>query len=124
MTAEVPPSHEPAPKPNLTGGLRALLVGGVFLFGLLIILNPVTRFEDCPNYGGNGNASIFRNELWDLFFLFSIPAWLLSIIVEQFFRSTWRGRDGWVVTLRAIGAVIVAIIASCCGIERLLILCH
>ena len=88
------------------------------------LLQPVTRFEDCSNYGANGNASAFANPAWDLLFPLLTLGWVVLIVMEQVLPVTWRGRtrlDGW---LRATVAVSVSIVGSCSLVSSFLVLCR
>jgi hypothetical protein len=113
-----------APRAPWTSGFRVLIVGGIVLVGLLLYLQPATDVTQCPNYGGNGNASAFPDERWDGYLILGVPVWLLFIGLEQILPVTARGRRGAVVVGRAIIAVMVAVVGSCCGLGPLLILCH
>ena len=100
------------------------MVGGLLLVVLLLFLQPVTRFEDCPNYGANGNASAFANPAWDFLFPLLTLGWVVLIVMEQVLPVTWRGRtrlDGW---LRATVAVSVSIVGSCSLVSSFLVLCR
>jgi hypothetical protein len=101
-------------RPSALGGLWALLVGGVAIVGLLLFLQPVTQRAECPNYGGNGNASAFANSAWDLYLPLVLLAWVVLIGVEQLLPVTWRGRGGGEIAARAVVAVVVAVVGSCC----------
>ncbi|GIF05187.1 hypothetical protein [Actinoplanes siamensis] len=105
-------------------GFRALLVGAVLLTVLTVALRPATDVRDCPNYGGNGNASAFPDESWDLFYPLLLLAWLLTVVVEQLLPVTWNGRGAGLIVARGLLAVTVALTASCCAGLKLLLLCH
>ena len=115
---------EAPPRPASLGGFRALLAGGPMIGALLLVLHPVTQREDCPNFGGNGNASVFSDARWD----FSLPVvfvvWLLLIAAEQFLPSTRRGRGAAEAAIRATIALFVAASGSCCLGVNLATLCH
>ncbi|WP_307797991.1 hypothetical protein [Actinoplanes flavus] len=111
-------------KPSPLSGFRMLIGGVAGFIVLLLILNPGYRQEDCSNYGGNGNGTLFDDERWDLFFLVAPLFWILLIIVEQALPWTWRGRSGWEVTARGFGAVLLAVLLYCTLFMRLLVLCH
>ena len=112
------------PRAPWTSGFRVLILGGIVLIGLLLYLRPATDVTQCPNYGGNGNASAFPDERWDGYLILGIPVWLLFIGLEQILPVTARGRSGAAVVGRAIIALMVAVLGSCCGLGPLLILCH
>ena len=46
-------------------------------------LQPVTDVRDCSNYGAAGNASVFENEMWDLYYPALLFVWLAAVITEQ-----------------------------------------
>lgn len=109
-------------RPSPLRGLWSFSVGGLILAGLVVALDPATRLEECPNYGGNGNASAFGNPLWDLCLPVLALGWIVAIVAEQFLPVTRRGAADTVV--RGVGAVGIAVVVSCCGLGRLLIMCH
>ncbi|GIE44767.1 hypothetical protein Alo02nite_76650 [Actinoplanes lobatus] len=119
-----PSTVTPVIKPSPLSGFRVLIGGTIGFVVLLLILDPVTRQEDCQNYHAAGNASVFDDERWDLFFLAAPVFWILLIIVEQLLPWTWRGRSGWEITARGLGAVLIAMLLSCALFLRLLGLCH
>ncbi|WP_433209815.1 hypothetical protein ACQP00_46025 [Dactylosporangium sp. CS-047395] len=102
-------------------GLWACTVGFIGLLLLLWYLHPITDQRQCPNWGANGNASAFVDERWDLRLPLLIVAWLVAVLVEQALpparRSPTRGA-------RAVAAVLVPVVAGCCGVFPLLIVCH
>ncbi|GAB3332738.1 hypothetical protein RMN56_11540 [Micromonospora halotolerans] len=110
--------------PSRLSGFRVCLVGGAFFVALLAVLQPITRFEDCPNYGGNGNASAFANPAWDFYLTLLLPGWVFLVVLEQTLSVTRRGRGGVDVALRAAGAILVTTIASCCLFVNVAALCH
>lgn len=85
-------------------------------------LDPVTVVEDCPNYGANGNASAFPDRKWDLYLPVLALGWITATIAEQFLPFVRRGPGDSIA--RATAAISIAVFASCCGIGRLLIMCH
>ncbi|TWG09443.1 hypothetical protein, partial [Actinoplanes teichomyceticus] len=105
-------------------GFWALLVGGVLVTVLTVALRPATDVRDCPNYGGNGNASAFPDEIWDLYYPLILLGWLLAVVVEQLVPVTWNGRRAGPIVVRALLAVMIALTASCCAAVKLLTLCH
>ncbi|MGC4804171.1 hypothetical protein [Micromonospora sp. DT233] len=111
-------------RPSRLSGFRACLLGGAVLLALLALLRPITRFEDCPNYGGNGNASAFENPAWDLYLTALLFGWALLVVVEQALPVTRRGRGSVDVALRAAGAITLTTIASCSLFVNVTLLCH
>lgn len=110
-------------RPFPLGGLWACLVGGVLVTSLLVVLDPITRQQDCPNYGASGNASVFANSIWDLYFPLALFGWVALVIVEQALPTTWRHRSRLDLLLRGATAVGVSLIASC-ALGALLITCR
>ena len=109
-------------RPSPLRGLWSFGAGGLLLIGLLVALHPVTRVEDCPNYAGNGNASAFDDPAWDLYLPVLALGWIVATILEQFLPVTRRGPGDAVA--RATAAIGIAVVASCCGLGRLLIVCR
>jgi hypothetical protein len=105
-------------------GFWALLVGGALLTILTMALGPATDVRDCPNVGGNGNASAFPDERWDLLYPLLLLGWLSAVVVEQVLPVTGNGRRAWLIVARALLAVTVALTASCGAGVTLLALCH
>jgi len=112
------------PRSSPLAGLWAFVVGGLLLAALLVFLDPVSTQRDCPNYGGNGNASAFPNPVWDLYFPLVLFAWIVLIAAEQGFPSTWAGRGGLEIAARAAIALILSTVGSCCLFLTLGTLCH
>ncbi|WP_262284982.1 hypothetical protein [Micromonospora sp. MA102] len=110
--------------PSRLSGFRVCLLGGAFFVALLAVLQPITRFEDCPNYGGNGNASVFANPAWDFYLTLLLPGWVFLVVLEQTLSVTRRGRGGVDVALRAAGAILLTTVASCCLFVNVAVLCH
>jgi hypothetical protein len=105
-------------------GCWALLVGGGLLAVLTLALRPAVEFEDCPNYGGSGNASAFGDGIWDLVYLFLLFTWMAAVVTEQVLPITWRGRHAGLTIVRALLAVLAVVIVAC-GVEiKILALCH
>jgi len=100
------------------------VVGGLLLAVLLLFLHPVLRFEDCPNYGGNGNASAYPHPLWDAFFPLLTITWISCVIVEQFLRVTWRHRHWSAGAVRALVAVTLSLSASFFVVGSLAVMCR
>lgn len=105
-------------------GLWACIVGGVSLAALVVVLNPIRRPEDCPNYGAAGNASAFANEAWDLYLPLLTIGWLALVVVEQVLPVTWRGRRRLDGTVRAAAALVVSATASFCLVLPLVLVCR
>ncbi|MET7965990.1 hypothetical protein [Micromonospora sp. NPDC005305] len=99
--------------PSRLSGFWVCLVGGAFFVALLAVLQPITRYEDCPNYGGNGNASAFGNPAWDFYLTLLLFGWVFLVVLEQTLSVTRRGRGGVDVALRAAGAIVLTTVASC-----------
>jgi hypothetical protein len=105
-------------------GLWAGVVGGLLIVVLLLFLDPVSRVEECSNYGAAGNASAFDDSRWDLLFPLVVLGWITLTIMEQALPVTWRGRsrtEGWV---RAGVAVMVSTTAGCCLALGLAVACR
>lgn len=113
-----------APRGSTLSGLWALLVGGPLIVLLLLVLNPVVSREDCPNYGGNGNASAFTDDRWELFLPGLFLFWIILIVVEQALPATWRDRDRVEVATRAGFALFLAVSGSCCSSLGLSTVCR
>jgi hypothetical protein len=105
-------------------GLWALLVGGAGLGLLMLYLDPITDQHDCPNWGGNGNASAFHDENWDLYLPLLCVAWMVAVLVEQFLPPARRGPGDLSRGLRALAAALITVTASCCGVLPLSLMCH
>lgn len=103
-------------------GLWSFTVGGLLLIALIVALHPATSQEGCPNYGGNGNASAFPDPAWDLYLPVLVLGWIVAIVVEQFLPVTRRGSADAIA--RGVTAIGIAVVASCCGIGQLLVMCH
>jgi hypothetical protein len=115
---------EDSAHPSRFGGLWAFIVGGGLIAALLVFLDPVTRQQDCPNYGGNGNASAFTDANWDLYLPLVMIVWIVLVIGEQVLPATWRGRTRLNVAVRAGAAVMLSLSTSCCVILPLEAICH
>jgi hypothetical protein len=111
-------------RPSPLSGLWSWAVGGLLLAGLLIFLHPVLRFEDCPNYGGNGNASAYPDAAWDVFFPLLAITWISCVIVEQFLPVTWRRRAWFGGAARALVAVTLSLSASFSVVGSLAVMCR
>ncbi len=111
-------------RPSLLSGLWALLVGALGIVILLLVLQPVTAVEDCPNYLSAGSASAFSNQLWDFYFPVVMLGWIVLVIMEQVLPITWRNRSRLNGTLRAVAAVLAAIVGSCWVAGGLLAICN
>ena len=114
---------------NLSGrrsplsGLWACLLGGAVVASVLVIRDPIMRFEDCSNYGGNGNASAFDKPA-DLWFPLALLGWTALVILEQTLPVTWRHRSTMDIAVRAVSAVFLCSSISCCLFLRLAVACH
>jgi hypothetical protein len=101
-----------------------LTVGGVFLTGLILVLDPATGVKECPNYisGGNGGRSAFRDSFWD----YCLPAlafvWIMATSAEQGLPFARGSRIDSIV--RATAAMGISMIASCCVLGPLLFVCR
>lgn len=111
-------------RPARLGGFRALIGGAAGIVVALLILRPIVDRRDCPNYGGNGNASSFGDERLDLVFVLLLLGWLAAVAVEQALPVAWRHRHPVEITLRAAAAVLLALTASCCLAVEVLVTCH
>ena len=111
-------------RPSRLSGFRVCLLGGAFFVALLAVLQPITRYEDCPNYGGNGNASAFANPAWDFYLTLLLFGWVVLVVLEQTLSVTRRGRGGVDVALRAAAAIALSTVASCGLFVNVAVLCH
>ncbi|MFI5889798.1 hypothetical protein ACIA5D_06715 [Actinoplanes sp. NPDC051513] len=111
-------------RPTALAGFWTLLVGGAAIVLLLLFLHPITQQSDCPNYGGNGNASAFTNPAWDLLLPLILLAWIVAIAFEQALPSTRRGRSGPEIAARAAIALILPAVGSCWLFLAVATLCH
>ncbi|MEU0080463.1 hypothetical protein ABZY58_21390 [Micromonospora tulbaghiae] len=111
-------------RPSRLGGFWALLVGGAGIASSLAVLDPIMRFEDCPNYGASGNASAFDNPAWDLYFPLLMLGWVVLIAVEQVLPVTWRNRSGADIAVRATSALTLSVSSSCCFVLKVTLVCH
>jgi hypothetical protein len=105
-------------------GLWTFVVGGGAIALLLVSLDPVMRYEECPNYGGNGNASAFDDPNWDLWFPMVLLTWILLVGVEQMLPVTHRNRSSASVAARGLSVFTSAVVVSCCGWLKFAIVCH
>jgi hypothetical protein len=108
-------------RPSRLSGFWACLSGAAAIALLLAFLDPVTRPEDCPNYGANGNASAFHNADWDVWFPVVLLSWLALIAVEQALPVTRRQRG---FAVRGVWAFALALVGSCCLCGSLSVVCH
>lgn len=111
-------------RPSALRGLWSFVVGGAGLVALTVALGPITRPEDCPNYGGNGNASAFSNPAWDLYLPILALGWVVLIVLEQALPVTWRDRSRTDIATRAATVVILSLVGSCGFLPWLLTVCH
>ncbi|GAA2600211.1 hypothetical protein GCM10010399_33740 [Dactylosporangium fulvum] len=100
------------------------LVGFAVIVLLLVTLDPVMRYEDCPNYGANGNASAFDNPDWDLYFPLVLLGWVSLVIVEQVLPVTWRHRSDTEIAIRALSAITASVTLSCCLFLKFAAVCR
>ncbi|MER7457940.1 hypothetical protein [Micromonospora sp. NPDC126480] len=105
-------------------GFWACLIGGAVIASLLMVLDPITRAEDCPNYGGNGNASAFDNAAWDLWFPLVLLGWLVLVLLEQTLPVTRRHRGGTDIAVRAASALSLSVVISCCLVLNVSVVCR
>ncbi|GGS01859.1 hypothetical protein GCM10010169_53290 [Micromonospora fulviviridis] len=110
--------------PSRLSGFRVCLIGGAFFASLLAVLQPITRYEDCPNYGGNGNASAFANPAWDFYLTLLLSGWVVLVVLKQTLSATRRGRGGTAFALRATAAITVSVTAACGLFVNVAVLCH
>lgn len=87
----------------------------------MVALDPVTRPEDCPNYGGNGDGSVFHNAAWNVYLPLLALVWITATIAEQFLPFARRGSVDSIV--RATAAISISIVASCCGVGQVITVC-
>jgi hypothetical protein len=111
-------------RPPPLSGLWSFIVGGVGLVALTVGLDPITRPEDCPNYGGNGNASAFSNPVWDLYLPILALGWVVLVVLEQALPVTRRNRSRIDIATRAATVVILSLVGSCGLLPWLMIVCH
>ena len=111
-------------RPAPLSGLWTFLIGGIGLAALTVTLDPITRREDCPNFGGNGNASAFADPAWDLYLPVLALSWVVLIVVEQLLPLTWRNRSRSSVAARAASTIGLSLVGSCCLLPSLMIICH
>ncbi|MDI6104074.1 hypothetical protein QLQ12_36335 [Actinoplanes sp. NEAU-A12] len=96
----------------------------MFLAGLILVLDPATGLEECPNYigRGNGDTSAFRDSSWDLYLPVLAFVWIMATIVEQALPFARGSRTDS--TVRATAAVSMSIIVSCCVLGPLIFMCR
>ncbi|MGW4941799.1 hypothetical protein ACWEOZ_09445 [Actinoplanes sp. NPDC004185] len=105
-------------------GLWALVVGGLLLAVLLVVLDPVTTQRDCPNHGGNGNASAFPSPIWDLLFPLLTLLWVSCVIAEQCLAETWQGHSRLEGAVRACVAVLGSIFTAFVTVVSFAVICR
>ncbi|MEU8229090.1 hypothetical protein AB0C12_05720 [Actinoplanes sp. NPDC048967] len=105
-------------------GLWACVVGGLLLAALLLYLDPVSTQQDCPNYGGNGNASAYPSPVWDLLFPLLTLLWVACVIAEQCLAETWQGRSRLEGAVRACVAVFVSMSTAFVTVVSFAVVCR
>ncbi|PZV92672.1 hypothetical protein SAMN05443287_108189 [Micromonospora phaseoli] len=105
-------------------GFWTCLVGGAVIATLLMVLDPIMRYEECPNYGGNGNASAFDNPAWEFWFPIVLLGWLVLVVLEQTLPVTRRHRSGAEVAVRAASAFTLSVLISCCLFLNVAVVCR
>ena len=105
-------------------GLWSFTVGGLFLAGLLLVLDPATELGECPQYvaSGNGDFSAFRDPSWDVYLPGLAFVWITATAVEQVLGFARGSRADTIV--RATAAISLSLVVSCCGIAPLLFTCR
>ncbi|MEV0611288.1 hypothetical protein AB0I61_33570 [Polymorphospora rubra] len=111
-------------RPPLLAGFWSFVVGGPVLAAVIVALNPITSQEDCPNYGASGNASAFADPVWDLYLPLMALVWITFVFVEQILPVTRRHRSRSVRAARAVAALVLAVVGSCCLVVPLGIVCR
>ncbi|MER7005881.1 hypothetical protein ABT297_22970 [Dactylosporangium sp. NPDC000555] len=111
-------------RPSRLSGWWACLVGGAVMASLLVFLDPILHQQDCPNAGGNGNASAFANSDWDFYLPLVMIGWAFLVIMEQALPVTWRGRSRLNAAVRAATAVAVSLSGSCWLFLQLATVCR
>ncbi|WP_230688908.1 hypothetical protein ACN26Y_07130 [Micromonospora sp. WMMD558] len=111
-------------RPSLLAGFWSFLAGGLVLVAVIVALDPITRREECPNYGAAGNASAFADPVWDLYLPLMAIAWISFVAVEQTLPVTRRHRSRAAWAARAAAALVLAVVGSCCLVVPLGIVCH
>lgn len=120
-------------RPHPLRGFWALLAGGLAIVTVIVVLDPVTgvvldpvtRQEDCSNYHAGGNASAFDDPVRDLDLAAMGLGWITLTTLEQFLPATHRGGSGWIgAVTRATIAIGLSVAGGCCLIGRLVIMCH
>ncbi|MEV0897937.1 hypothetical protein [Actinoplanes sp. NPDC049802] len=111
-------------RPSPLRGLWSFTVGGLFLAGLLLVLDPATELRECPQYiaGGNGDFSAFRDPSWDFYLPGLTFVWIMAVAAEQGLGFARGSRADTIA--RATAAISLSIVVSCCGIAPLLFTCR
>ncbi len=118
-----PVAHDRA-RPLPLAGFWTLVVGGLVQVAVIVALAPITRQEDCPNWGASGNASAFADPNWDLYLPLMTLAWVALVAVEQTLPVTRRHRGWEACVVRAAAALVLALVGSCCLVVPLGIVCR
>jgi hypothetical protein len=115
-------------RPSILGGFRALIVGGLVIALTLAILDPATRDEECPNYSsgarGSGDSSAFDDTNLDAMLALALFGWFTAVVMEQVLPITTRGRSGWEIAARAMGATLLTLFLSCWVFVQLFFVCR
>jgi hypothetical protein len=108
---------------SVVDGFWAFVIGGTAITSTLLSLDPVTRQEDCPNFGAAGNASAFDNPNWDGYLVLAVIIWFSAVFIEVGLLATSRRRRAADVALRATCVLTLTILISCQCLG-LLIVCN
>lgn len=111
-------------RPSPLAGFFSLIVGGLVFVALIVVLDPVMRYEDCPNYLAAGDRSAFANPAWDGYLPLMTVVWLALVAGEQALPVTWRHRHWAFWVARASVAFGSALIASFFLVALLLTVCR
>jgi hypothetical protein len=111
-------------RPSPLAGFWSVAAGGAVLITVILVLDPISSQEDCPNYHAAGNASAYADPAWDLYLPMMALAWVVLVVVEQFLPVTGRHRGPEERAVRALSALLLTVVASCCLIGPSAIVCH
>lgn len=91
-------------------------------------LDPATRYEDCPSYSGvargNDESSAFDDSSYDAWLALALFCWFTAVVMEQVLPVTTRGRRGWEIAARAMGATLLTLFLSCYVFVRVFFACR